>query len=127
MQKTVYIFTKRPLCPCPETISIGPSDSRWVGAWWLGYLIAGVLTLLSAVPFWFLPRSLPVGQKGATRCTPEQTSFIKDSPLLENKYPADEPTGFLEMARGTEVLESLVFCTVFIVFFYCCNNTMAAL
>uniref|UniRef100_A0A8C5BRP0 Solute carrier organic anion transporter family member n=1 Tax=Gadus morhua TaxID=8049 RepID=A0A8C5BRP0_GADMO len=44
-----------------ETISIGPSDSRWVGAWWLGYLIAGVLTLLSAVPFWFLPRSLPVG------------------------------------------------------------------
>uniref|UniRef100_A0A8C5CTW2 Solute carrier organic anion transporter family member n=1 Tax=Gadus morhua TaxID=8049 RepID=A0A8C5CTW2_GADMO len=38
-----------------ETISIGPSDSRWVGAWWLGYLIAGVLTLLSAVPFWFLP------------------------------------------------------------------------
>ncbi|XP_059931010.1 solute carrier organic anion transporter family member 1C1 isoform X2 [Gadus macrocephalus] len=82
-----------------ETISIGPSDSRWVGAWWLGYLIAGALTLLSAIPFWFLPRSLPVGQRGAARCTPEQTSFIKDSPLLENKYPADEPTGFLEMAR----------------------------
>uniref|UniRef100_A0A8C5AU78 Solute carrier organic anion transporter family member n=1 Tax=Gadus morhua TaxID=8049 RepID=A0A8C5AU78_GADMO len=68
-----------------ETISIGPSDSRWVGAWWLGYLIAGVLTLLSAVPFWFLPRSLPVGQKGATRCTPDgvpSTDFIPTLRIL---------------------------------------------
>ncbi|CAL8351201.1 unnamed protein product [Lota lota] len=82
-----------------ETIPIGPSDSRWVGAWWLGYIIAGVLTLLSAIPFWFLPRSLPIGQRGAAQCTPEQTTFIKGSPLLEHKYPADEPTGFLEMAK----------------------------
>uniref|UniRef100_A0A672Z7W3 Solute carrier organic anion transporter family member n=1 Tax=Sphaeramia orbicularis TaxID=375764 RepID=A0A672Z7W3_9TELE len=43
-----------------ETISITPADARWVGAWWLGYLIAGVITLLSAIPFWFLPRSLPI-------------------------------------------------------------------
>uniref|UniRef100_A0A8D3CHB1 Solute carrier organic anion transporter family member n=1 Tax=Scophthalmus maximus TaxID=52904 RepID=A0A8D3CHB1_SCOMX len=43
-----------------ETITITPADARWVGAWWLGYLIAGVITLLSAIPFWFLPRSLNV-------------------------------------------------------------------
>uniref|UniRef100_A0A8D3C676 Solute carrier organic anion transporter family member n=1 Tax=Scophthalmus maximus TaxID=52904 RepID=A0A8D3C676_SCOMX len=43
-----------------ETITITPADARWVGAWWLGYLIAGVITLLSAIPFWFLPRSLPM-------------------------------------------------------------------
>ncbi|KAJ3591244.1 hypothetical protein NHX12_009190 [Muraenolepis orangiensis] len=82
-----------------DTITIGPSDARWVGAWWLGYIIAGFLTLLSAVPFWFLPRSLPLGQRGAERCSPERASFIKDSPLLENKYPVDQPTGFLEMAK----------------------------
>uniref|UniRef100_A0AAX7SWX1 Solute carrier organic anion transporter family member n=1 Tax=Astatotilapia calliptera TaxID=8154 RepID=A0AAX7SWX1_ASTCA len=62
-----------------ETITITPSDSRWVGAWWLGYLIAGVITLLSAIPFWFLPRSLPVSRPEVPeKCTPEQTSFIKD-------------------------------------------------
>ena len=133
-----YSYSLKPqsLCPRPETISIGPSDSRWVGAWWLGYLIAGVLTLLSAIPFWFLPRSLPIGQRGAARCTPEQTSFIKDPPLLEHKCPADEPTGFLEMAKGTEVTESFVFCIVFIYIFYrttniqpfyYCYNTMVAL
>ncbi|XP_023270341.1 solute carrier organic anion transporter family member 1C1-like [Seriola lalandi dorsalis] len=83
-----------------ETITITPADARWVGAWWLGYLIAGVITLLSAIPFWFLPRSLPIsGPRGPEKCTPEQTSFIKDSPLLNHKYPADKHTSFTEMAK----------------------------
>ncbi|XP_020495624.2 solute carrier organic anion transporter family member 1C1-like isoform X2 [Labrus bergylta] len=83
-----------------ETITITPADARWVGAWWLGYLIAGVITLLSAIPFWFLPRSLPMsGPQGTEKCTPEQTSFIKDSRLLKNKYPADDHTNFIEMAK----------------------------
>ncbi|KAL6459878.1 hypothetical protein MHYP_G00316370 [Metynnis hypsauchen] len=42
-----------------ESVLITPQDSRWVGAWWLGYLVAGALSLLSAVPFWFLPSALP--------------------------------------------------------------------
>uniref|UniRef100_A0A3Q1HYW9 Solute carrier organic anion transporter family member n=1 Tax=Anabas testudineus TaxID=64144 RepID=A0A3Q1HYW9_ANATE len=83
-----------------ETITITPADARWVGAWWLGYLIAGVITLLSAIPFWFLPRSLPVsGPQSPEKCTAEQKSFIKDSPLLKHKYPADEHTSFIEMAK----------------------------
>ncbi|KAM3874814.1 solute carrier organic anion transporter family member 1C1-like [Diretmus argenteus] len=83
-----------------ETITITPADARWVGAWWLGYLIAGVITLLSAIPLWFLPRSLPIsGPQGPAQCTPEQTHFIRDSRLLEHKYPADEPTSFIEMAK----------------------------
>lgn len=91
-----------------ETITITPSDSRWVGAWWLGYLIAGVITLLSAIPFWFLPRSLPVpGPEVPEKCTPEQTSFIKGSPLLKHKYSADEHTSFIEMAKGKEVYRLL--------------------
>uniref|UniRef100_A0A8D3CG06 Solute carrier organic anion transporter family member n=1 Tax=Scophthalmus maximus TaxID=52904 RepID=A0A8D3CG06_SCOMX len=77
-----------------ETITITPADARWVGAWWLGYLIAGVITLLSAIPFWFLPRSLPMsGPRGPEKCTPEQKSFMK------HKYPADEHASFTEMAK----------------------------
>lgn len=91
-----------------ETITITPADARWVGAWWLGYLIAGVITLLSAIPFWFLPRSLPIpGPQGPEKCTPEQTSFIKDPPLLKHKYPADENTSFIEMAKGKDGLRDL--------------------
>ncbi|NWV80827.1 SO1C1 protein, partial [Dasyornis broadbenti] len=40
------------------SISITPQDSRWVGAWWLGFLIAGAASFLSAIPFCFLPKSL---------------------------------------------------------------------
>ncbi|KAL3057281.1 hypothetical protein OYC64_007709 [Pagothenia borchgrevinki] len=83
-----------------ETITITPSDARWVGAWWLGYLIAGVITLLSAIPFWFLPRSLHIpGAQGSEKCTPEQTRFIKDPHSGKHKYPADQNTTFIEMAK----------------------------
>ncbi|KAJ8006761.1 hypothetical protein DPEC_G00110570 [Dallia pectoralis] len=83
-----------------ESITINPGDARWVGAWWLGYLIAGVITLLSAIPFWFLHRSLPIpADQGQAHCSPERASFIKDSPLPEHKCQADEPASFLEMAK----------------------------
>ncbi|KFP77335.1 Solute carrier organic anion transporter family member 1C1, partial [Acanthisitta chloris] len=42
----------------PGSITITPQDSRWVGAWWLGFLIGGASSLLSAIPFCFLPKSL---------------------------------------------------------------------
>ncbi|XP_056311223.1 solute carrier organic anion transporter family member 1C1-like isoform X1 [Danio aesculapii] len=41
------------------SVTITPHDSRWVGAWWLGYVVSGLLTLLAAFPFGFLPRALP--------------------------------------------------------------------
>ncbi|XP_041114262.1 solute carrier organic anion transporter family member 1C1-like isoform X3 [Polyodon spathula] len=42
-----------------STVTINLKDSRWVGAWWLGFLVAGIVMLLASIPFWFLPRSLP--------------------------------------------------------------------
>ncbi|KFQ71444.1 Solute carrier organic anion transporter family member 1C1, partial [Phaethon lepturus] len=40
------------------SITITPQDSRWVGAWWLGFLIGGGTSFLAAIPFFFLPKSL---------------------------------------------------------------------
>ncbi|NXO03977.1 SO1C1 protein, partial [Rhinopomastus cyanomelas] len=40
------------------SITITPQDSRWVGAWWLGFLIGGVISFIAAIPFCFLPKSL---------------------------------------------------------------------
>uniref|UniRef100_A0A672ZMN3 Solute carrier organic anion transporter family member n=1 Tax=Sphaeramia orbicularis TaxID=375764 RepID=A0A672ZMN3_9TELE len=64
-----------------QTVTITPGDARWVGAWWLGYIIAGAITLMSAIPFWFLPKSLPMPlDKHDTSCTPEwillSTDFV---------------------------------------------------
>ncbi|XP_034019483.1 solute carrier organic anion transporter family member 1C1-like [Thalassophryne amazonica] len=41
-----------------DSVAISPKDSRWVGAWWMGFLVSSVLLLLSSIPFWFLPHSL---------------------------------------------------------------------
>ncbi|XP_069718240.1 solute carrier organic anion transporter family member 1C1-like [Phaenicophaeus curvirostris] len=58
------------------SITITPQDSRWVGAWWLGFLIGGVASLLSAIPFCFLPKNLK---------KPEEANNDKSSyDLLEN-------------------------------------------
>ncbi|XP_053114561.1 solute carrier organic anion transporter family member 1A2-like [Hemicordylus capensis] len=40
-------------------VTLNLTDARWVGAWWLGVLICAVVNLLVAIPFCFLPKSLP--------------------------------------------------------------------
>ncbi|XP_064417995.1 solute carrier organic anion transporter family member 1C1-like [Latimeria chalumnae] len=49
-----------------DSVTVTPKDARWVGAWWLGYFIAGVITLLAAIPFWFIPKALPENSKVST-------------------------------------------------------------
>ncbi|XP_075994176.1 solute carrier organic anion transporter family member 1C1-like [Genypterus blacodes] len=101
-----------------ESVTITPSDARWVGAWWLGYLVAGAVTFASAAPFWFLPKSLPVPvDKHDSSCTPEQTRFIKDSPAMEHKFRPEEPANLQQMAREfLPTLKSLLGNPVYIVY-----------
>ncbi|XP_017153695.1 solute carrier organic anion transporter family member 5A1 [Drosophila miranda] len=40
------------------TISITPGDRRWVGLWWGGFLLCGVILLVVAVPFFSFPKVL---------------------------------------------------------------------
>uniref|UniRef100_A0A672T3T7 Solute carrier organic anion transporter family member n=1 Tax=Sinocyclocheilus grahami TaxID=75366 RepID=A0A672T3T7_SINGR len=66
-----------------DTITINHKDSRWVGAWWLGFLLTGGVMLLAGIPFWFLPKSLP--KQGETETEKEsnegeQDRFIPDKP-----------------------------------------------
>uniref|UniRef100_A0A4X2LAL9 Solute carrier organic anion transporter family member n=1 Tax=Vombatus ursinus TaxID=29139 RepID=A0A4X2LAL9_VOMUR len=49
-----------------STITINPNDSRWVGAWWLGFLIAGVLNVASGIPFFYFPKNLKKARKQST-------------------------------------------------------------
>uniref|UniRef100_A0A671G5E4 Solute carrier organic anion transporter family member n=1 Tax=Rhinolophus ferrumequinum TaxID=59479 RepID=A0A671G5E4_RHIFE len=46
-----------------SSIRITPKDSRWVGAWWLGFLLAGLLSIISSIPFFFLPKNLDKPEK----------------------------------------------------------------
>lgn len=59
--------TRKILSRHSETVTITPKDARWVGAWWMGFLVSSGLLLVSSVPFWFLPRSLPRQEGGEAR------------------------------------------------------------
>nr|XP_048288515.1 solute carrier organic anion transporter family member 1A5-like isoform X4 [Myodes glareolus] len=40
-------------------LTITPTDTRWVGAWWVGFLICAGVNILTSIPFFFLPNKLP--------------------------------------------------------------------
>ncbi|NXW19177.1 SO2B1 protein, partial [Circaetus pectoralis] len=42
-----------------DDVQLTNKDPRWVGAWWLGFLVAASLVALSAVPYFFFPREMP--------------------------------------------------------------------
>lgn len=39
-----------------EKMNIQPGDSNWVGAWYSGFMLFGVLILITSVPFFFFPK-----------------------------------------------------------------------
>ncbi|KAM9673880.1 solute carrier organic anion transporter family member 1A2 isoform 1-T2 [Trichechus inunguis] len=48
-----------------DNLTITPTDTRWVGAWWFGFLICAGVNVFTAIPFFFLPKTLPKkGLKG---------------------------------------------------------------
>lgn len=66
-QSSGCAFRQKLLC-YSESVSITPKDARWVGAWWLGFLISSGLMFISAIPFWFLPRSPLKPEEDKNRC-----------------------------------------------------------
>nr|XP_058936306.1 solute carrier organic anion transporter family member 1A2 isoform X2 [Kogia breviceps] len=42
-----------------DDLTITPTDTRWVGAWWFGFLVCAGVNVLTAVPFFVLPKTLP--------------------------------------------------------------------
>jgi hypothetical protein len=35
-----------------------PKDPRWIGAWWIGFLLFGILAIIVAIPLAFYPRRM---------------------------------------------------------------------
>ncbi|OCT86001.1 solute carrier organic anion transporter family member 1C1 isoform X2 [Xenopus laevis] len=88
-----------------DTITITPQDTRWVGAWWIGFLLAGIITLMSAIPFFFLPKILKEDK------SEEQNPQTKEGEGKEDKRK-EKPTlkGFFA------ALKKLCFNRLFVIF-----------
>ncbi|KAI1305992.1 Solute carrier organic anion transporter family member 3A1 [Halotydeus destructor] len=59
------------------TPNFGPSDPRWIGAWWLGYLVIGSLIFVSALPLFLFPVDLQPERKRMTSLAPQKPVSTK--------------------------------------------------
>ena len=41
---------------------VNPQSNHWVGAWWLGYLIPGILLVITGFPLLFFPTQMPAAK-----------------------------------------------------------------
>ncbi|KAL6459880.1 hypothetical protein MHYP_G00316390 [Metynnis hypsauchen] len=87
-----------------DTITINHKDSRWVGAWWLGFLLTGAVMLLAGIPFWFLPRTLPKQEKSPANKSAdaqegEQDTFITTDSSKSPPSEKQEPVTMAALAK----------------------------
>ncbi|KAL2090410.1 hypothetical protein ACEWY4_015098 [Coilia grayii] len=67
-----------------------PTDPRWVGAWWLGLLVASAGLALASIPYFFFPRSMPrqsgldddIMADDSKRADGSMLAFLKKFPRL---------------------------------------------
>lgn len=81
-----------------ESVTITPKDARWVGAWWMGFMVSSALLLISSIPFWFLPRSLQKqeGDEGKPVPNSETLDGREDAPNNNHNLKlTDIAKGFL--------------------------------
>ncbi|XP_049879554.1 solute carrier organic anion transporter family member 5A1 isoform X2 [Pectinophora gossypiella] len=75
-----------------DIISIDPGDHRWVGMWWGGFLLCGLLLILVAIPFFSFPKVL-VREKEKIRLV-EKAAAASGSSVTKPPKPQTEDTGY---------------------------------
>lgn len=57
--------------PFARPDNLSNTDPRWIGAWWIGFLVSGVLMIILAIPLSFFPREFKRKNKNVTVDTVE--------------------------------------------------------
>ncbi|XP_039359759.1 solute carrier organic anion transporter family member 1B3-like isoform X2 [Mauremys reevesii] len=89
------------------SITITPKDSRWVGAWWLGFIIAGITNLIAAIPFCFLPKSLKKQKEENNDNISSDLSKIKGDQSRHHKSENHQPVKWSVISKGVTALPAV--------------------
>uniref|UniRef100_A0A4X2LAN4 Solute carrier organic anion transporter family member n=1 Tax=Vombatus ursinus TaxID=29139 RepID=A0A4X2LAN4_VOMUR len=87
-----------------STITINPNDSRWVGAWWLGFLIAGVLNVASGIPFFYFPKNLKKARKQSTGPIPLDAPSTNENVSQKLNFKDSEQAKKTDGLAGTTTM-----------------------
>ncbi|XP_040283632.1 solute carrier organic anion transporter family member 2A1 [Bufo bufo] len=75
-----------------DEVDINPRDPRWIGAWWLGLLIAAGCLVITSIPYFFFPKDMATNKKPNTeenvlRKIPDATSEESSLSGFIKKFP----------------------------------------
>eukprot|EP00063_Salmo_salar_P078067 XP_014052902.1 PREDICTED: solute carrier organic anion transporter family member 2B1-like isoform X1 [Salmo salar] len=73
-----------------DQIGLERRDPRWVGAWWLGFLVAASFLFLTSLPYLFFPRQMPKEETGGDATEPRAE---------EEKKPLPDPVQELTLTQ----------------------------
>ncbi|XP_063959891.1 solute carrier organic anion transporter family member 2A1-like [Lytechinus pictus] len=60
---TTRLYVDFDRVPSDQIPQISQNDPRWIGAWWLGFVILSIILVILSIPIFFYPRTLPSAVK----------------------------------------------------------------
>ena len=54
--KTTSLYVDFDRAAAENIPNIPAYDPRWIGAWWLGFIVCGILLIIFAIPFFLYPK-----------------------------------------------------------------------
>ncbi|KAG8187156.1 hypothetical protein JTE90_020033 [Oedothorax gibbosus] len=71
----------------------GPKDPRWIGAWWLGFIVLGVLIFVFSLPMILFPKRFPSKRLPASHKKKEAEPYKKPVEQLKDMWIAMKRLG----------------------------------
>ncbi|KAH9365504.1 hypothetical protein HPB48_016282 [Haemaphysalis longicornis] len=87
-------------------IKINRFSKVWVGAWWLGFVIASVLAYIVAIPIWAFPKHLP-GHREI-----QAIKKLEAAGAPDEKADAEKPDSFFELVCALLTNRTFVLLTI---------------
>uniref|UniRef100_A0A667ZRF9 Solute carrier organic anion transporter family member n=1 Tax=Myripristis murdjan TaxID=586833 RepID=A0A667ZRF9_9TELE len=83
-----------------DSVTISPKDARWVGAWWMGFLVSSAILFIAGIPFWFLPRSLPKQGGDEDKLPPSPETLDGTENALNSNNNNNQNVKLSDIAKG---------------------------
>ncbi|XP_056014356.1 solute carrier organic anion transporter family member 2B1-like [Ostrea edulis] len=66
-----------------EDVDMNPRDPRWIGAWWLGFVVFGVISIFLASPLALFPRQMKISAKAIAKGKVQERTLVEKCSLSE--------------------------------------------
>ncbi|XP_076083962.1 solute carrier organic anion transporter family member 2A1-like [Mytilus galloprovincialis] len=83
-----------------EDVDMSPKDPRWIGAWWLGFVVFGIMTLVSALPVLCLPRYLADKKSKNYEDKIKHTDKSEDSTMTKKEKFKERATSYIRVIKS---------------------------